>query len=84
MDISKISENGKLLFLLFFCRKKRKYLTRFFCYNFSEEKNVVKGDKNEKRFYFDRTFGSSLNHRYFICGNVETATRPSDGFLEFF
>ena len=51
MDISKISKNGKLLFLLFFRRKKRKDLTRFFCYNFSEEKNVEKGDKNEERFY---------------------------------
>ncbi len=30
MDISKIGENGKLLFVLFFRRVKRKYLTRFF------------------------------------------------------
>ena len=30
MDISKIGENGKLLFVLFFRRGKRKSLTRFF------------------------------------------------------
>ena len=30
MDISKIGENGKLLFVLFFRRETRKYLTRFF------------------------------------------------------